>query len=67
MPSRSIAEALQLSVGPGARFLDIHRILKSHGLALLSMTSGKGGTFIGWMATGGWGLEAFTTVLCGIN
>ena len=52
-------ETLQLSVGPGARFLDIHRILKSHGLSLLSMTSGKGGTFIGWMATGGLGFGSF--------
>ena len=53
------AEAAELSVGPGARFLDIHRVLKKHGLALLSMTSGKGGTFIGWMSTGGLGFGSF--------
>ena len=53
------AEASELSVGPGARFLDIHRVLKKHGLALLSMTSGKGGTFIGWMSTGGLGFGSF--------
>ena len=52
-------EALQLTVGPGARFLDIHRELERHGLTLLSMTSGKGGTLIGWMATGGMGFGTF--------
>jgi glutamate synthase domain-containing protein 2/FAD/FMN-containing dehydrogenase/glutamate synthase domain-containing protein 3/ferredoxin/glutamate synthase domain-containing protein 1 len=52
-------EALQLTVGPGARFLDIHRELERHGLALLSMTSGKGGTLIGWMTTGGMGFGTF--------
>jgi glutamate synthase domain-containing protein 2/FAD/FMN-containing dehydrogenase/glutamate synthase domain-containing protein 3/ferredoxin len=52
-------EALQLTVGPGARFLDIHRELGHHGLTLLSMTSGKGGTLIGWMATGGMGFGTF--------
>ncbi len=50
----------QLTVGPGARFLDIHRELDRHGLTLLSMTSGKGGTFIGWMATGGMGFGTFS-------
>jgi glutamate synthase domain-containing protein 2/FAD/FMN-containing dehydrogenase/glutamate synthase domain-containing protein 3/ferredoxin/glutamate synthase domain-containing protein 1 len=53
------SEALQLTVGPGARFLDIHRELEHHGLTLLSMTSGKGGTLIGWMATGGMGFGTF--------
>jgi glutamate synthase domain-containing protein 2/FAD/FMN-containing dehydrogenase/ferredoxin len=52
-------EALELTVGPGARFLDIHRELERHGLTLLSMTSGKGGTLIGWMATGGMGFGTF--------
>jgi glutamate synthase domain-containing protein 2/FAD/FMN-containing dehydrogenase/glutamate synthase domain-containing protein 3/glutamate synthase domain-containing protein 1/ferredoxin len=52
-------EALQLTVGPGARFLDIHRELERHGLTLLSMTSGKGGTLAGWMATGGMGFGTF--------
>ena len=53
------SEALQLTVGPGARFLDIHRELERHGLTLLSMTSGKGGTLAGWMATGGMGFGTF--------
>jgi FAD/FMN-containing dehydrogenase len=52
-------DALYLSVGPGARFVDIHRELESHGLTLLSMTSGKGGTLIGWIATGGMGYGTF--------
>jgi glutamate synthase domain-containing protein 2/FAD/FMN-containing dehydrogenase/glutamate synthase domain-containing protein 3/ferredoxin len=53
------SETLQLTVGPGARFLDIHRELERHGLTLLSMTSGKGGTLIGWMVTGGMGFGTF--------
>jgi glutamate synthase domain-containing protein 2/FAD/FMN-containing dehydrogenase/glutamate synthase domain-containing protein 3/ferredoxin len=52
-------DALELTVGPGARFLDIHRELERHGFTLLSMTSGKGGTLIGWMATGGMGFGTF--------
>jgi glutamate synthase domain-containing protein 2/FAD/FMN-containing dehydrogenase/glutamate synthase domain-containing protein 3/ferredoxin/glutamate synthase domain-containing protein 1 len=52
-------ETFQLTVGPGARFLDIHRELERHDLTLLSMTSGKGGTLIGWMATGGMGFGTF--------
>jgi glutamate synthase domain-containing protein 2/FAD/FMN-containing dehydrogenase/glutamate synthase domain-containing protein 3/ferredoxin len=52
-------EALELTVGPGARFLDIHRELENRGLTLLSMTSGKGGTLVGWMATGGMGFGTF--------
>jgi glutamate synthase domain-containing protein 2/FAD/FMN-containing dehydrogenase/glutamate synthase domain-containing protein 3/ferredoxin len=53
-------DALQVTVGPGARFLDIHRELERHGLTLLSMTSGKGGTITGWMATGGMGFGTFS-------
>ena len=53
-------ETKQLTVGPGARFLDIHRELERHGLTLLSMTSGKGGTLAGWMATGGMGFGTFS-------
>ncbi|MGZ3605882.1 MAG: FAD-binding oxidoreductase, partial [Thermodesulfobacteriota bacterium] len=52
-------ETLQLTVGPGARFLDIHRELERSGLTLLSMTSGKGGTLAGWIATGGMGFGTF--------
>ncbi len=53
-------DALRVTVGPGARFLDIHRELELRGLALLSMTSGKGGTLAGWMATGGMGFGTFS-------
>lgn len=52
-------EALHVTVGPGARFLDISRELDRHSLTLLSMTSGKGGTLTGWMATGGMGFGTF--------
>ncbi len=49
-------ENLEVTVGPGARFLDIEEKLGQFGLRLLSQASGKGGTLIGWMATGGLGL-----------
>lgn len=52
-------EAMQLSVGPGARFLDIGRELDRHGLTLLSLPSGKGGTLAGWLSTGGMGFGTF--------
>jgi glycolate oxidase len=52
-------EAMQLSVGPGARFLDIGRELDRHGLILLSLPSGKGGTLAGWISTGGMGFGTF--------
>ena len=52
-------ETLQLTVGPGARFLDIGRELERHDLILLTMTSGKGGTLAGWMATGGMGFGTY--------
>ncbi len=52
-------EAMTLSVGPGARFLDIGRELDRHGLTLLSMPSGKGGTLAGWLSTGGMGFGTF--------
>jgi glutamate synthase domain-containing protein 2/FAD/FMN-containing dehydrogenase/glutamate synthase domain-containing protein 3/ferredoxin len=50
---------LQLTVGPGARFLDIQRELEHYGLDLPTIASGKGGTLIGWMATGGMGIGTF--------
>jgi len=50
---------LQVTVGPGARFADIHAELERHGLTLLTMTSGKGGTLAGWMATGGMGFGTY--------
>jgi len=49
----------QLTVGPGARFLDIQRELEHYGLDLSTIASGKGGTLIGWMATGGMGIGTF--------
>ncbi|NWG01509.1 MAG: FAD-binding protein [Syntrophaceae bacterium] len=52
-------ESLQLTVGPGARFLDIQRELDRYGLQLSTITSGKGGTLIGWIATGGMGIGTF--------
>jgi FAD/FMN-containing dehydrogenase len=52
-------EAMTLSVGPGARFLDIGRELDRHGLILLSLPSGKGGTLAGWISTGGMGFGTF--------
>src|SRR3972149_3872127 len=50
---------LQLTVGAGARFLDIQRELERYGLDLPPIASGKGGTLIGWMATGGMGIGTF--------
>jgi glutamate synthase domain-containing protein 2/FAD/FMN-containing dehydrogenase/glutamate synthase domain-containing protein 3/ferredoxin len=52
-------ETLRLTVGPGARFLDIQRELEHYGLDLPTIASGKGGTLIGWMATGGMGIGTF--------
>ncbi|HSR10283.1 MAG TPA: FAD-binding protein, partial [Thermodesulfobacteriota bacterium] len=53
------AEKKLLTVGPGARFLDVERELARRGLALFAMPSGKGGTVAGWIATGGVGLGTF--------
>ena len=52
-------EALEVTVGPGARFMEIEDKLEGYGLSLLAMASGKGGSLIGWMATGGMGLGTF--------
>ena len=52
-------ESLQVTLGPGARFLSIGLELERSGLTLLSMPSGKGGTFAGWMSTGGMGFGTF--------
>src|SRR4030065_392739 len=43
---------LELTVGPGARFLDIQRELEHYGLDLSTIASGKGGTLIRWRARG---------------
>jgi len=53
------AQAARLTVGPGARFIEIQRELQGRGMTMLTMPSGKGGTLIGWMATGGIGLGTF--------
>jgi FAD/FMN-containing dehydrogenase/ferredoxin len=53
------SEAMELTVGPGARFLDIERELAKYDLGLLTMPSGKGGTLTGWIATGGMGFGTF--------
>ncbi len=52
-------KTLQVTVGPGARFLDIQKKLEPHGLDLYTIASGKGGTLTGWIATGGMGIGAF--------
>ena len=52
-------ESLEVAVGPGARLFDISRELDRHGLALLSLPSGKGGTLTGWISTGGMGFGTF--------
>ncbi len=52
-------KTLQVTVGPGARFLDIQKKLDPHGLDLSTVASGKGGTLIGWIATGGMGIGTF--------
>jgi glutamate synthase domain-containing protein 2/FAD/FMN-containing dehydrogenase/glutamate synthase domain-containing protein 3/ferredoxin len=52
-------EKLHVTVGPGARFLDIQKKLEPHGLDLSTIASGKGGTLIGWIATGGMGIGTF--------
>ena len=52
-------ENLRVTVGPGARFLDIEKELERYGLTLSTIASGKGGTLIGWMATGGMGIGTF--------
>ncbi len=50
---------LHVTVGPGARFLDIQKKLELHGLDLSTIASGKGGTLVGWIATGGMGIGTF--------
>jgi FAD/FMN-containing dehydrogenase/ferredoxin len=46
-------------LGAGARFRAIHAELAAHGLALPTYTSNLGGTYAGWFATGGIGLNAY--------
>jgi FAD/FMN-containing dehydrogenase/ferredoxin len=46
-------------VGPGARMREIHARLAERGLALPVYSSNLGGTFAGWLVTGGVGLNAF--------
>lgn len=53
-PSREL-----VVIGAGARFRVVHEKLAEAGLALRVYTSNLGGTFAGWLATGGIGLNAF--------
>ena len=46
-------------VGAGARLRAIHTKLAEHGLALRAYPSNLGGTFAGWFATGGIGMNAY--------
>ena len=46
-------------LGAGARFRPVHETLAARNLALRVYTSNLGGTFAGWFATGGIGLNAF--------
>ncbi len=46
-------------VGAGARMRTIHTALAARGLALLAYPSNLGGTFAGWFATGGIGMNAY--------
>jgi FAD/FMN-containing dehydrogenase/ferredoxin len=47
-------------LGAGARFRPVHEKLQARGLALRVYTSNLGGTFAGWFATGGIGLNAYS-------
>ena len=53
------AEARVVTLGAGARFRRVHALLAEKGVALPVYTSNLGGTFAGWFATGGIGLNAF--------
>lgn len=46
-------------IGAGARFRAVHAALAARGFALPVYPSNLGGTFAGWFATGGFGLNAF--------
>jgi FAD/FMN-containing dehydrogenase/ferredoxin len=46
-------------MGAGARLRPVHEALAARGLALRVYPSNLGGTFAGWFATGGIGLNAF--------
>lgn len=46
-------------IGAGARLRAVHATLAHHGLALPVYPSNLGGTFAGWFATGGVGMNAF--------
>jgi FAD/FMN-containing dehydrogenase/ferredoxin len=46
-------------LGAGARFRIIHATLAAEGLALPAYPSNLGGTYAGWLATGGIGLNAY--------
>lgn len=61
LDSVEILESDRLAVlGAGARFRPVHEKLRARGLALRVYTSNLGGTFAGWFATGGVGLNAYS-------
>ena len=53
------AENLQATAQPGLRWADFAEALKKHGLAPVTTPSSRFSTLGGWMATGGWGMDAF--------
>ena len=60
LDSVEILESDGLAVlGAGARFRPVHEKLQARALALRVYTSNLGGTFAGWFATGGIGLNAY--------
>ncbi len=48
-----------VNIGAGARLRSVHKKLSEHGLALRVYPSNLGGTFAGWFATGGIGMNAY--------
>ena len=53
------AAARRVAIGAGVRMRSLHAELRRHGLALPVYPSNLGGTFAGWFATGGIGLNAY--------
>ena len=52
-------KSLQATVQPGLRWADFAEELKKQGLAPVTTPSSRFSTLGGWMATGGWGMDAF--------
>lgn len=53
------AAARRVTIGSGVRMRPLHTALRAAGLALPVYPSNLGGTFAGWFATGGIGLNAY--------